>query len=620
MTDEQFLAMASRLDVAAQARPSLYRAQVYGLAALGNVYVVLVLGALFVVILALLASLMVLKALAVKLIFVVGFFLWPLLKSLWVKAVPPVGVEVTRQQAPALFGVIDEVRRALRAPRFHHVLVCEDLNAGVVQQPRLGLFGWTRNYLVLGLPLMQALTPEQFKAVLAHEFGHLAKGHGRAANWIYRQRLRWSRLLAELDKTEGWGALLFKPFFRWFTPYFNAFSFSMARANEFAADATAARLTSARTVADALVNVDVVGRYLGERYWPGTHALADEMARPDLAPYTAFGGRVVAELDATSAETWLAAALARTAHAMETHPSLKDRLAALGQSPSLVLPAAGEAADHLFGSRLATLTQTFDARWREQIAESWEERHQSVQTDRQRLAVLNDRVAAGEALALQDAFDRARLTESVGGDADGALTQFMALQLEHPADSLVNFHLGARLLQRDEAMGCVLVEMAMAADEVTTAAGCELLRDFHWRHGREDEAHAWHARLQEHQNRSAQASEERSVVRLENVFEPHGLPAEAIARLKSELRGVKGLRRAWLVRKRVQYRPEVPCYVLGFSATGLLDFMRERQRAAVLQRLRESVNFPGETLLLGVDGGYYRFGRKLRWRRGARVR
>ncbi|MEY2874874.1 MAG: hypothetical protein RLZZ373_2245, partial [Pseudomonadota bacterium] len=96
--------------------------------------------------------------------------------------------------------------------------------------------------------------------------------------------------------------------------------------------------------------------------------------------------------------------------------------------------------------------------------------------------------------------------------------------------------------------------------------------------------------------------------------------AEDTARLKSALKGVKGLRRAWLVRKRVQYRPEVPCYVLGFSATGLFDFMRERQRAAVLQRLREAVRFPGETLLLGVDGGYYRFGRKLRWRRGARVR
>jgi hypothetical protein len=50
---------------------------------------------------------------------------------------------------------------------------------------------------------------EQFKAVLAHEFGHLSKGHGRMANWIYRQRLRWSRLMTALEAAESWGVVLF---------------------------------------------------------------------------------------------------------------------------------------------------------------------------------------------------------------------------------------------------------------------------------------------------------------------------------------------------------------------------------------------------------------------------
>lgn len=620
MTDEQFLAMASRLNEVAQRRPASYRAQVYALAVLGNVYVACALGALLLVLLALLVSLMVLKALAVKLIVVVGVFLWPLLKALWVKVERPAGIEVTRQQAPELFRMVDGLRATLQAPRFHHVLVSDDLNAGVLQQPRLGLFGWTRNYLLIGLPLMQALTPEQFKAVLAHEFGHLAKGHGRAANWIYRQRLRWGRLLTELDKTQGWGTVLFKPFFRWFAPYFNAFSFSMARANEFSADATAASLTSARTTAEALVQIEVVSRYLGERYWPGTHALADDMARPEVAPYTAFGRRITDELDAPSTEAWLAAAMAYTAQAMDTHPALKDRLEALGESPQVALPAPGEAADGLLGAQRAMLAQTFDQRWRTQIEPSWATRHQAMQSGRQRLAELNARVATGDALAPQDAFDRARLTESAGHDADDALAQFVALQSDHPDDSLLNFHLGARLLQRDDAAGCALVEQAMAADETAVAVGCELLRDFHWRQGHQDEAHVWHARLQAQQRQSAEAADERSMVSLSDTFEGHGLSAEALERLKTALAGVKGLRRAWLLRKRMQHRPEVPCYVLGYSATGLFDFQRVRQRAAVLQRLHEAVAFPGETLLVSVDGDHYRFGRKFRWMRGVRVR
>jgi Zn-dependent protease with chaperone function len=57
-------------------------------------------------------------------------------------------------------------------------------NASVVQIPRLGVFGWSRNYLTVGVPLLDAVTPEQFEAVLAHELGHLARAHGRFRTWI----------------------------------------------------------------------------------------------------------------------------------------------------------------------------------------------------------------------------------------------------------------------------------------------------------------------------------------------------------------------------------------------------------------------------------------------------
>lgn len=110
------------------------------------------------------------------------------------------------------------------------MLLSDDFNAAVTQVPRLGIFGWPRNYLLLGLPLMKVLSREQFKAVLAHEYGHLAGGHARLSNWIYRQRQRWGKLLNALSEYQGYGSFLFLPFLRWYTPYFNAFSFPLARA------------------------------------------------------------------------------------------------------------------------------------------------------------------------------------------------------------------------------------------------------------------------------------------------------------------------------------------------------------------------------------------------------
>ena len=49
--------------------------------------------------------------------------------------------------------MIDKLRRELGTRRFDQVLITDELNAGVVESPRLGLFGLYRSYLLIGLPL-----------------------------------------------------------------------------------------------------------------------------------------------------------------------------------------------------------------------------------------------------------------------------------------------------------------------------------------------------------------------------------------------------------------------------------------------------------------------------------
>src|SRR5262249_47182309 len=94
--------------------------------------------------------------------------------ALWVKVEPPRGYDVTRGSAPALFALLDGVQRSARAPRVHRVLIGAGLNAGVAAVPRLGIFGWNRYYLTIGLPLIQSVSESELVAVIAHEFGHLA--------------------------------------------------------------------------------------------------------------------------------------------------------------------------------------------------------------------------------------------------------------------------------------------------------------------------------------------------------------------------------------------------------------------------------------------------------------
>ena len=619
MTHDEFAGLVGRLEGEARARPALYQARVLGLALLGNAYLGAILLLIAFLLFTLLASVVFLKALAIKLALVVGAFLWVILKALWIRIDPPQGTPLDARQSPALFALIEELRRKLGAPRFHHVLLTDEFNAGVVQRPRLGIFGWPANYLLIGLPLMKSLSVEQFKAVLAHEFGHLAKGHGRLSNWLYRQRLRWGRLLDALEPVESKGLFLFKPFLKRFAPYFNAYSFPLARANEYEADATAARLTSPRAAAEALTSVHVVGSFLNERYWPQIHGQADEQAHPAFAPFAGMTQGVATDVEPQAAQAWLERAMAETTTLEDTHPSLADRLRGIGEAPRFAAPSQAAAADRLLGAALAPLTAAFDRRWQDGIAAVWEARHREVQQARQQLTELDGKAQSGVELTVQEAFDRALLTESTAHDADAALEQLRALHARSPDDTVVAFALGARLLRRDDADGVALVERAAARDARMTARAAEQLRDYHWRAGREDAARNWHARLVDRVTLEQAAEKERSGVTLADKFEVNGLDTEARAALVAQLRAVPGLRKAYFVRKRVANFPERPCYVLGYTVSSWFTLLSKQRVAAVLQAIQETVAFPGETLILNVEGGNYRFGRRFFWMRGARV-
>src|SRR5213592_3003241 len=169
MTQEQYDALVARVEAYAQRHPVAYKIRLGLLALLGYAYIWLIL-ALILGLAALLVFLArSLSGLAINALIKLG---WPLLlvayailRALWVRFPRPDGVEVTRAQAPPLFAMVDELRRKLACPRFHHVLLTAEWNAALVQRPRLGPFGWYENYLQLGLPLMAGLSPDEFRAV-----------------------------------------------------------------------------------------------------------------------------------------------------------------------------------------------------------------------------------------------------------------------------------------------------------------------------------------------------------------------------------------------------------------------------------------------------------------------
>jgi Zn-dependent protease with chaperone function len=509
MTTEQFVEMVGRLEEYAGREPEKYKLRVGLLAALGYAYILLVLG----VVVALIYLLLWLtfregrfNFWVLKFGWVLLVLAWFVLRSLWVRIPAPEGVRLRREEAPKLFALADELADKLEAPRPHVVQVDAEFNASLAQVPRLGPLGRHRNYLTLGLPLMQALTPEQFRAVLAHELGHLSGNHGRFGSWIYRVRLTWAQLLARLEREEHWGSFLFAKFVNWFAPYFNAYSFVLARRHEYEADRAAARLTSGREAAVALAAVEVKGQYLSQKYWPEVFKRADEQREPTAGAFAGMWPALRAGVAPEEARSYLRGSLAQETGYDDTHPSLNDRLAALGLDPAerealaeevgRAGEAAETAAEHYLGGLRGELSRRLDAEWCKGVEPSWRERHEYVTKSKRKLAELEEKAKTKE-LSDEEAWSRAEWTAEFKG-FDEAVPLLRELTGRRRTATAAHSMLGQILIAKGDAEGVEHLEKAMAADPDYVPVACQTLYAYMRSQGREEEAEAYRRRLLKH--------------------------------------------------------------------------------------------------------------------------
>ncbi len=378
--------------------------------------------------------------------------LWSLSRALWSRQRPPEGLRIRRADAPELFKLIEKVRKRCGAPRPDVVLIDGELNAAIVQQPRLGLLGWHRNYLILGLPLLMGLDVKQVAAVIGHEFGHLRGAHGKLGAWVYRTRLSWWKLAeararsrVEASVADAGLALFFRHFF----PRFNARAFVLSRQQEYEADRTAHKVVGTRPGASGLISLALQSRWLDEVFWPGIFRAAGEVAMPTGTPYRVLQEALPRAVARPEAGQWLREALKRLPEPSDTHPSLRDRLEFAQVAPSLPKPIAESAAATLLPRTLDRWIERMDLRWQKEAAPAWAERHRRHQAQR----ALVDELAqerAQKPLNVWDHLAWAHAAREVEGDA-AACEVLRALLVDHPQQPEARFELGMLLIESPSA-------------------------------------------------------------------------------------------------------------------------------------------------------------------------
>ncbi|MEN9492695.1 MAG: hypothetical protein RJA63_3144 [Pseudomonadota bacterium] len=378
MTSKDYQALMTRLEREHAVSPERYRAKTVFLALAGLSYplaLCLLLGIAVIAVVqhAVGATTPILLHPALAL----GLIALPLLYALVRVPLPaPGGRRLRRKETAKLFALIDKVRTKSARIRIDGVRLTGEFELRLHPTPRLGLFGYARNTLMLGLPLMQILSRKEFAALLAHEIEHASGSQGRTSAWIYRLRETW-RQSSQAVRT---GNSSFLTRLAWwplksFIPYFEAFSFVMARQNEYLADRLGGQVVGKRLMADALIAQALGQRFLAEQFWPNFWAQAETQPHPAFPPHGTLRTALAAGITAERNEAWLNQALKQASSRDDTPPCLSDRLLALDQFPEVPPRSTQSAAQALLGRMLPELIKEFDSAWTKTEAPHWEARH-----------------------------------------------------------------------------------------------------------------------------------------------------------------------------------------------------------------------------------------------------
>ncbi len=609
----QFEKLVKELDKFVHQQPHKYKLRVKLLASLGYAYII----GLITFLLGLAGSLIYLGIffrLPISYIFInvlVNFFLiylaitaiWftvIIFKSLKIYFPKPKGVELNRQQTPQLFQFIDDLTSTLQASKCDRILLSGDFNAGVVQIPRF----WKlhENYLILGLPLMCALSLEQFRAVLAHELGHLSRNHSQLQGQVYLVRKTWYQVWVNLKESSLDSTFLLNAFLNWYAPFLYAYSFAMARSDEYEADRYAKEIAGADIIAEALIRIEVSSRYMQTAFWDSLYKQYHHQSLTPSNVYTNLVDFLSKDLPSEQQVKLLDLALDQCTSYADTHPCLSERLASIGYNSAndqLMVPnvPATNAAKVLLNDSLESYISCFNKEWQLQTSIKWYEWHKDSQDLQMRIEYLENQ-AKSQPLKIDKAWELASLTLNFKGDT-AAIPKFKAFLDVDPKHADANYAIANILLEKGDDQGVQYMEMAMEQDYGKVVSGCELVRAFMRQKGDFERADYYRERGNSHYQLLLLAQEERTCIDAKDKFITHNLPKDLLESLSKQLSDYPQMKEAYIVQKTVKYFSEQPFYILGFVRRRILndDYAEERDRE-LLQDLHTNLEFSHDIYIM----------------------
>jgi len=258
------------------------------------------------------------------------------------------GIPLEPPVASNLHTLLNRFGHETRIPRIDRIVVSEQLSIDLVKTPVAPIPLWSRNTLVIGLPLMQCLSPDYFKCAVIRKLLQYSKQRHWLIKWLHQLRNVWMLYSNILSANITFSNFLLAIFFHFYAPLYRNLATPIAHRNELEADLDSLQYVNDEDLLQTIETIIVTKIYLDQQFWPKLEKLIGENTDNSFRPYSNLENALKSGLTTKNTKRWLDSIYKDEPHKIKAIPSLRARMYNIGRSRIRIPEKIDQTAAHTY--------------------------------------------------------------------------------------------------------------------------------------------------------------------------------------------------------------------------------------------------------------------------------